>query len=136
MIKARDEEMSFMTKELGTWIVIPRSSVPQGEKVITCRWIDHNKGDADNVCLRSRLVLQETKRVSSIAPDDIGATFSATPPLESLRLLLSLAMSLNPTDPSDEFVPVFIDISRAHPHCDVLRDIYMELPKEAGYSRD
>ena len=136
VIAARDEEMKFMTEQLGTWTVMRRSDLPKGAKVITCRWIDHNKGDADNVILRSRLVLQETKKVSSIAADDIGATFSATPPLESLRLLLSLAMSLDPMDPDDDLVFVFIDISRAHPHCDVLRDIYMELPKEAGYTRD
>ena len=122
VIAARDEEMKFMTEQLGTWVVMRRCDLPKDAKVISCRWIDHNKGDAENLVLRSRLVLQETKKVSSIA-DNIGATFSATPTLESLRLLLSLAMSLEPEDLGDELVLVFIDISRAHPNCDVLRDV-------------
>jgi len=33
-------------------------------------------------------------------------------------------------------VLVFIDISRAHPHCDVRRRIVIELPFEAGFSKE
>ena len=33
-----------------------------------------------------------------------------------------------------EFCLIFLDISRAHSHCDVLReDLYVQLPPEAGY---
>ena len=76
--------MDFMN-ELKVWrfekklVACADGSIP-----IPTRWIDHNKGDEENYELRSRLVLQETKRVTSIAPGDTAATFSATPPLEAL----------------------------------------------------
>ena len=67
-----------------------------GKPPLGTRWLDHNKGDSRQLDLRSRLVVQETKRVSSILADDIAGVFSATPPLESLRFLFSLCMSLPP----------------------------------------
>ena len=85
------------------------------------RWIDYGKGDSEHLELRSRLVVQETKRVSSIAKDDVASTFSATPPLESLRLLLSITMtfSLHSSDPDKMLIVRFLDLSRAHLHGDV-----------------
>ena len=86
-------------------------------------------------------MVQETARVSSIAPGDIEATFAATPPLEALRFLLPLAMTFPPPtssfsqDGPDDWVIVFIDISRARPHCETLRKIVIELPEEAGYDK-
>ena len=83
--------------------------------------------------VRSRFVACETKRVSSIGAGDIAAVFSATPPLEIFRILMSLCMSWQPVD-GEEFCLIFLDLSRAHPHCDVLReDLYVQLPPEAGY---
>jgi len=133
--KARESELEFLNK-LGTWLVVPRQqAIDDGYKVIGTRWVECNKGDAASPNVRSRLVAQETKRVSSIAPEDVAATFAATPPLEALRYLLSLAMTL-PPPAGDDWVLVFIDISRAHPNCKVLRKIYTELPPEAGYNKD
>ena len=43
---------------------------------------------------RSRLVVMETKRRSTSVPEDKGAVFSATPPLEAVHMLASLAMSI------------------------------------------
>ena len=135
VVAARKAEIDYMNR-LGTWQVARRSDAcANGEKVIGTRWIDCNKGDTTREDLRSRLVAQETRRVSSIADGDIAATFAATPPLEALRFLLSLAMTL-PRQNGEDWVLVFIDISRAHPHCDVRRRIVVELPAEAGYSKD
>ena len=78
--KARDSELDFLNK-LGTWLVVPRQqAIDDGYKVIGTRWVECNKGDAESPNVRSRLVAQETKRVSSIAPEDVAATFAATPP--------------------------------------------------------
>ena len=57
---------------------------------------------------------------------------SATPPLEAIRLVLSLAMTKRPGIEEDRVLS-FLDISRAHPHCDALREnLYVDLPREAG----
>ena len=76
----------------------------------------------------------ETKRRSTIAPEDKGAVFSATPPLEAFRMLASLAMSIKGPiaqhDPDNDIVIGFLDISRAHPHVEMKRELYTELPPE------
>jgi hypothetical protein len=72
--------------------------------------------------------------VSNIAPDDVNSVFSATPPLEAIRAQCSLMMSLQPLD-GEPIVMQFLDISKAHPHCPMLRqNVYVRLPKEFGIS--
>ena len=106
-----------------------------GKPPLRTRWLDHNKGDSRQLDLRSRLVVQETKRVSSITADDIAGVFSATPPLEALRFLFSLAMSLQPLA-GLIFVVRFLDVSRAHPHCVIHREVFIRLPSETGAGPD
>ena len=82
--------------------------------------------------IRSRLVVCETKRVSSIGDDDIAAVFLATP-FDIFSILMSLCMSWQPID-GEEFCLIFLDTSRAHPQCGVLReDLYVQFPLEAGF---
>eukprot|EP00969_Alexandrium_andersonii_P154999 6852857-Alexandrium_andersonii.AAC.1 len=52
---------------------------------IQVRWVDISKGDAESPEYRSRLVANEIKRDSR---DDL---FAATPPVEALKALLSMA---------------------------------------------
>ena len=75
---------------LGKWVYIgniKRSEVPAGAKVITTKWADTNKGTEREPNYRSRLVGREIKT------DDRPDLFAATPPLESLRYVLSLCAS-------------------------------------------
>ena len=58
-----------------------------GKPPIPVRWIDINTGDSVSPEYRSRLVAKEIKRDSS---DDLLA---ATPPLEALKILISLEMT-------------------------------------------
>ena len=53
------------------------------------RWVCTNKGDTANPFIRARPVAQEIKRVSGLTPEDASSTFAATPPLESLKVMLS-----------------------------------------------
>ena len=105
-----------------------------GMKPIPLRWVDINKGSETSKEYRSRLVVMETKRRSTIAPEDKGAVFSATPPLEAVRMLASLATSIKGPiaqhDPDNDIVIGFLDISRAHPHVEMKRELYTELPPE------
>ncbi len=58
-----------------------------GKAPLGIRWIDINKGDDLVEELRSRLVAKEIKR------DKREDLFAATPPLEALKMLLSLAVT-------------------------------------------
>ena len=77
----------FMSKlQVFPW----RSYLDKSElKAIGTRWVYTNKDDAANPFIRARLVAQETKRVSELAPEDASSMFAATPPLESLNFMLS-----------------------------------------------
>jgi len=130
--KARADEIRYMN-QLKVWKVeLRKDACADGTPVYGVRWIDCNKGDDVNMLLRSRLVVQETNKVTTIAQGDVASTFAATPPIESLRFLLSLAMTL-PKVNGEDWVVLFIDISRAHPHCDARRKVVIRLPEEAGY---
>ena len=71
-----------------------------------------NKGDAPDPFIRARLVAQETKRVGELTPEDVSSTFAATPPLESLKVMLSRCMTGKRRAPAEEKVLGFCDISR------------------------
>ena len=58
-----------------------------GRAPIKVKWVDHNKGTAEKPEIRSRLVAKDV-RVS-----DRPELFAATPPLEALKLLLSIVAS-------------------------------------------
>ena len=100
------------------------------------RWIDCNKGDKQRPELRSRLVVQETRQTSTISVSDIAAVTSSTPPLEVVRLFCSLMMSMKGAG-GEPLVLQFLDVSRAYPHAEVLRDdFYVETVQEMGLLED
>ena len=130
--EARREEIRF-GENLDAWKPCPidESIREMGRPPYGTRWLDYNKGDDENVEMRSRLVVQETKRQSTIAMDDIASTTASTPPLEIVRLFCSLCMSLQ-LPGGAVCVMQFLDISRAYPHCPALRKIYVRAPDEVG----
>ena len=60
-----------------------------GWKAIQTRWIDVHKGDADNPVYRSRLI---GKAFNTGHEDGL---FASTPPSEALRMLVSMAATVN-----------------------------------------
>ena len=104
---------------MGVYRKVKRSWVRErGEKVIGVRWIDINKGDTLNPDYRSRLVAKDFKK------GDRPDLFAATPPLEALKMIISIAAS-NPG------LQIMInDVKRAYFHAPVTRPVYVELPKE------
>ena len=84
-IEARRLELEFFRK-MGVYTKVPRSMAGES-KVITTRWIDTDKGDAENPNYRARLVGREIKT------DERPDLFAATPPLESLRYIVSKCAS-------------------------------------------
>ena len=134
---ARTSEMDYVVNQLKIWDIVDRGYAlerMEGKAPIPVRWVDINKGSAEDPEYRSRLVATETKWRSTIAAADKGAVFSATPPLEALRMLCSYVMSTGPISlqcgRDDDMVLLFLDISRAHPHVPMKRELYTELPEE------
>ena len=82
---ARDEEIAYFAKR-EVYKIVPRSHQrATGGKIIGTRWVDVNKGVAEVPDCRSRLVGREF----NIGKDD--NLYAATPPLEALRWVLSVA---------------------------------------------
>ena len=128
--KAREEEMSFVRKmKIWEYDTVENCVAKTGRPPIPMGWVDVNKGDDENPKVRCRLVVQETRRQTTIDPENTAAVFSATPPYEALRMIISMLMT--PKTPEErEHVLTFIDISRAHPHAPMRRDLWVKLPPE------
>ena len=122
--QARDEEYQFMVK-LGVfeYDTVSNCVAETGANPVPTRHVDVDKGDKNNRQIRSRFVVCETKKRSLL--QDPAEIFSATPPYEAFRLLLSVGMT---GASSAHNLYMFIDISRAHPHCPMLRRIWVDLP--------
>ena len=106
-----------------------------GKRPISVRWVETNKGDDESPNIRSRLVAREIRLPGQ------DAIFAPTPPLESLRMILSLvttsfkghARKPNYEPESEQRTQIFmIDMSRAYFNAKTSEDdpIYVELPPE------
>ena len=63
----------------------------KGGTAITVKWVDTNKGDDKKPNYRSRLVARETKKLKKLGNQlQVKELFSAMPPLEALKVLVSL----------------------------------------------
>ena len=124
----------FESKQV--WELVPKSEARRvtGKDPVSVRWVHTNKGDNDNPDLRARLVARQMRGAGE---DPI---FAPTPPLESLRLILSLAATQMPDAPAHCREPLsedrtqisLIDISRAYFNAKVDKDkpTYVALPAE------
>ncbi len=120
-IKARKLEMAFF-KEKRVYTKVVRQP---WMKVITTKWLDVNKGDTKNKNYRARLVGREIKRDRR---DDL---FAATPPLESLRMIVSICASHpHSNHSSDDYIIMTNDVKRAYFHAAATRPIFIKIPAE------
>ena len=119
--EAMREEVAAMEK-MGVWRRVNPKEMRHDTKVVPTKWVLVNKGDADHVEIRARLVACEVKGAAESEP----TLFAATPPLDALRCLISLAASRRGE------VLDFVDIRKAHLNGRARREIYVKLPKEAG----
>ena len=85
---ARNEELAYFQSK-GVWELRKVAEALQrtGRRPISVRWVEVNKGDTENPRIRSRLVAREIRGPGQ------EACFAPTPPLESLRMVLSYAVS-------------------------------------------
>lgn len=113
-----------------------RSFSKTGRPPISVRWVDVNEGDGDDPNYRSRLVAGQLK-----ATDFSGkAYFALAPPLESLRTVISMAMTTtgshrpiyDPKSPQRMQIS-FVDVKRACSNAKIDREAspcFVELPQE------
>ena len=87
--------------------------------------MDTDKGDFERPHYRSRIV---GKEFNNGAEDGL---FASTPPLESLRLLLSEAATLDSCGRQRDLVMLIADVSHAFFEADAKRKIAVKLPREA-----
>ena len=132
---ARKLELEYFASKQ-VWAKRPYSEAMArtGKKPISVRWFDVSKGDDEECNYRSRLVAREIRKHGE------NPIFAPTPPLESLRTIVSLAATSIPgecehvRDPHSEHrIQIsFIDISRAYfcAETDPNDPTYVELPKE------
>ena len=87
---ARLRELSYLQqRQVYSYSTVEEAKKVTGRRPLRLKWIDTNKGGDGALQIRSRLVCTEVR------PKGKEAIFSATPPLESLRLLVSYLSSQN-----------------------------------------
>ena len=96
---------------------------------ITLKWVDRNKGDTTRENYRSRLVVREIKSQGQAALIPEYALFSSMPPLEALKLLCSLLVTLRVSRRGGKLSLKLTDISRAHFYGRAARRIFVTLPE-------
>ena len=88
VVKARAEEMDeFRRRKVYRKVPLKECWDKTGKAPIKIRWVDINKGDKVHPEYRSRLVAKDFKN------DKNMDLFAATPPLEALKLLMSMWMT-------------------------------------------
>ena len=121
-VQARKTEMKFF-KKMGVYTKVPRQMAKDlGCKVITTRWLDINKGDKDRPNYRARLVGREINNKKRL---DL---FAATPPLEALKMIVSLCA--HNQRGSAPYRIVRIDVRRAYFYAKARRPVFIEIPEE------
>ena len=122
---AREGEMkSLWDMEVFEYSTEAEARARTGRHPVGLKWNDTNKGSAEVPRYRSRLVCTEVRHKG------VEPIFSATPPLETLRILLSVACQEDVIRVEDLFLISIADVSRTHFYADAVRDVYVRLPDE------
>ena len=126
--EARALEMDYIHKQ-EVWKRVPLSQCLEeiGKQPIPLKWVDTQKGDAQNPNLRSRLVVKDIKaRKSPEDQLDPAMLFSAMPPVEAVRLLTSMLVTKGRSKHGRLLRLGSWDISRAHFYGSPKRNIYVK----------
>ena len=118
---ARRSEIAFFRKR-GVYVKVPRQ---KGMRVLSTRWLDVNKGDESSPEYRARLVGRE------IAREKREDLFAATPPLESLKLIMARCASRQMhREKGERFLIMSNDVKRAYFYAEAPRPLYIDIPEE------
>ncbi|CAK0811159.1 unnamed protein product, partial [Prorocentrum cordatum] len=125
----RKEEMEFL-RGLGAYACDSkqRGREETGRDPVPMVWVDVNKGDERKPNVHCRPCVAETRYRASMHLGGPSQTFSATPPCEALRMLISFCCSPWNVE-EDHRVLMFLGVARAHPHCEMKRKLWVKLPQ-------
>ena len=122
---ARQEEIKFLNM-FQVYKKVPESNAKGKERVSVC-WCDFNKGDSNNMAVRSRLVGRECRWKDPF----MQSTFAATPPMESLSYVLHWVKTCRRRHGRKLDIKLLVlDVSRAHFHPPASRELYITLSEE------
>ena len=120
-----DEIRGVVSHNVWTKCSVSECRDKTGRPPVKGRWVDINKGDDHNPNYRSRYVGREFR-----GKDNRDDLFAATPPIEAIKMLISLAASQKGIRKNIKKL-MFIDVSKAYFHAPAQRSVYVELPDEA-----
>jgi hypothetical protein len=110
-------------EKMGTWVMVPRSSVPKGHRPIKCKFVYRKKLLKDgSLSFKSRLVGCGYSQRAGIdfSTDELYAGVAS---YSSFRFLMSLACQKN-------YILVQSDIQAAYLQADLSESIWMEAPPD------
>ena len=113
-LQARRTEIEFF-KRRGVYAKVIREP---WMKILSAKWLDVKKGDESNPNIRSRLVRVE------LAKHKRDHLFEATPPLECLKMIISLCAS------TPGYRIMATDVKRAYFYAKATRPIFVHIPGE------
>ena len=129
--EARSLELDWIKKEQVFEYRSRTEAEEKGIKPIPLIWVDTNKGDKNTPFVRSRICVREFKKGrNAVESLELEQLFSAMPPLEALKLLCSLKVSMKTSRKGNPLKLAHFDISRAHIMPKARRELYVELPDE------
>ena len=125
--EAIKEELSYFNARV--WEVTNRDGMEKFKdaKLVRCRWVLSNKGDAQCPDVRARLVACEVNHSNTKESD----FFTSTPPLEAKRMLFSKYAN-EPVKNNIKMELGFIDVREAYFNGTPRRNLFMSLPRELG----
>ena len=129
---ARREEMDHMKGKIFKVVKKSEAWEKTGRAPISTKWVDTDKTHGTGKPLvRSRWVARDFKNPNEKGREDL---FSATPPLELLRVMISRQATVRRDGKRRK--SMYLDIKKAHlaPKCE--KDVYVELPEEAMVKND
>ena len=119
--EAKMEELKI-AKEYSLYEKVPIEECynKTGKTPIGVKWVYVNKGDDENPAYRARLRAKEVKAKDPY----LEGVFAPTPPIEGLRLLLSLSFTAEDKKREPDCIMV-LDATRAHWHSPAKREVFV-----------
>ena len=110
---ASDKEISSLEKH-GVFDLVPITSVPAGHKVVGTRWVFKIKAQST---YKGRVVVQVLSQIPGV---DCGGTFAPVCRLQSIRMMLAIAVEL-------DYEVHMLDVQTAFLNADVEEDVFIKM---------
>ena len=121
------EELAYFNHKVWQITDMTAAQSYKDAKIVRCRWVLANKGDATSPDVRARLVACEVNHGGGKEED----YYASTPPLEALKLLFAKYAD-SPAVGGEPMRIGFVDAKKAYFNGIPKRNVFMRLPREMG----